>query len=592
MRHNGFLLIGVILLGLSTTTSRSLSQALSDHLTPTDLKAPTWSGGLVDNRAFLPTDAAHAAQEDFAGTLELSEIEMSTEPAAFKSRNILGKDPKIFPAATLSFFTHTGDLVPTTQDVIRYGSSSRGRSYWDVIVQPGRIWWEPGDGAWSRASFPFALVNSLEGETHNGVATFLYKGQEVSNLHFQIVQQTTPFYVTDYFTASGNAPVKFHAGSPGNIHELTSLYEKALADSVVIKPWADLAAKIGGGRLEGFDSAIKPGEIVLDGLSIDGIFYLKSCRSAAGELAYCDRQRFGVWSATKAAANAVALLRLAEKYGPRIFDAKIADYVKEAANYPAWRSVTFGDALNMATGLGNGSTKSDPNAIFDGYLDEAYPQWYEARSEQAKIDALLKVAKPYPWGPGKVARYRDQDMFLLGVAMNRLLQAKEGPDADLWTMLQKEVYAPIGIHYAPTNRTIEDDGGRGQPLMAFGFYPTLGDLLKIAQLFENHGRRGGIQILNAEKLNDILPSRYARGLSTGDPNQPFYRKALWHSAYRSQSGCTIFYPKMMGWGGNYVMLLPHDLIALRVAKSWNDEPASSDVSSLAAVADRLTNFCD
>ncbi len=60
-----------------------------------------------------------------------------------------------------------------------------------------------------------------------------------------------------------------------------------------------------------------------------------------------------------------------------------------------------------------------------------------------------------PWGPVKFARYRDQDIFLLGVAMDRYLNSKEGPGADIWSMLVNEVYRPIGVTHAPTSRTIE-----------------------------------------------------------------------------------------------------------------------------------------
>jgi CubicO group peptidase (beta-lactamase class C family) len=149
---------------------------------------------------------------------------------------------------------------------------------------------------------------------------------------------------------------------------------------VEICPWSELEKKVGKDKLQGFDSSIALGEIVVEGLAMDGVFYLKSCPSVAGELAHCARQRFGVWSVTKAAANAAALLHLAQKYGPDVFEAKLVDYVKEAAAYPGWAEVTFGDALNMATWIGNGSTKTDPNEIGDGELDETYPQWYEARS--------------------------------------------------------------------------------------------------------------------------------------------------------------------------------------------------------------------
>ena len=130
-----------------------------------------------------------------------------------------------------------------------------------------------------------------------------------------------------------------------------------------------------------------------------------------------------------------------------MFELKIADYVPEAAEHPAWRMVRFEDAIDMATGIGNGSTKREPNNISDGYLDPTYSEWYEARSEGAKVAALLKNGRTYPWGPGKVARYRDEDMFVLGVAMDNFLKSKEGPSADIWSMLETEVFVPIGIHY-------------------------------------------------------------------------------------------------------------------------------------------------
>ena len=49
---------------------------------------------------------------------------------------------------------------------------------------------------------------------------------------------------------------------------------------------------------------------------------------------------------------------------------------------------------------------------------------------------------------------------MLGVAMDRYLKSREGPAAGIWSMLEREVFLPIGIHYAPINRTIEADGGR------------------------------------------------------------------------------------------------------------------------------------
>ncbi len=550
---------------------------------------------------FMPPLDAAPEHAPFRGTLSLLETEMTIKPRALASRSILGRDAALFPGVAISFFTHGGDLVPVTQDVIRYGSTASGRSFWDIIVQPGRVWSDPSDGEWSRAAFPFALVNSLEGETHNGVATFLYKPGKVSNLRFQIVQQTAPFYVKDHFFAAGLVPAAFvplptTGAAAARYDALTRIYEASLADPVRIADWSELAGKVGAARLAGFDGKMPVRDIVLAGLDYEGTFYLEECVSAAGPLPWCDRARFGVWSATKALANETALLRLAEKYGPSVFDLKIVDYVPEVARHPGWEQVRFEDAIDMATGIGNGSSKSSPNDINDGYLTADYPLWYEARSAEDKVRALLDAGRVYPWGPGKVARYRDQDMFLLGLAMNNFLKSKEGGAADIWSMLEKEVFEPIGILYAPTNRTVEPDGTRGQPLMAYGYYPTIGDMVRIARLYQDGGKRGEIQILYAPRIATLLAGRARHGLPTGEQitfGETTYTNAFWVAPYRSGAGCEIYYPRMIGWGGNILALLPNGMTGIRLAKSGGmSDKAEIDTAGMAHVAERLGNFCN
>jgi hypothetical protein len=564
-----------------------------------DLQGMAYEGGVVANSAFTPSSEAGAAHAPFSGVLEVAEGRMHTAPEPLKSRLVLGKQTAIFPQVELGFLTVDGDLVPATQDVIRAGSIGRGRSFWDLIVQPGKVWSEPGEGTWSRAAFPFALVNSLEGETHNGLATFAYRGREVTNLRFQIVQQTAPFYVTDYFSASGLAHVvrrdapDLVPGAP-NRQRLVREYRGSIADRVVFATWPELAAQVGAQRLTGFGAGLPADQTVLAGLDYRGKFYLQLCPSAGGELPWCDRARFGVWSAAKALANETALLRLAEKFGPQVFDLKIADYVPAAAVYPAWRAVRFEDAIDMATGIGNGSTHHQPNHISDGYIDPTYDEWYRAHSEEAKIAALLRTGGTYPWGPGKVARYRDQDMFVLGVAMDRYLKSREGAQANIWSMLEKEVFLPIGIHYAPMNRTIEADGRPGQPMMAFGYYPTIGDMVKIARLYQNGGRHGEAQILYGPRIRALLRPSLSIGLATGTQTrfgETYYYNAFWMNAYRAKNGCAFQYPVMVGWGGNLVALLPNGSTAIRLAKAADDDGRSGDPSDLAVVADRLAPLC-
>ena len=68
--------------------------------------------------------------------------------------------------------------------------------------------------------------------------------------------------------------------------------------------------------------------------------------------------------------------------------------------HPGWSEVRFEDAANMATGMGSGGSGDPARDIFDGGLDN-YAAWYEAKSEQEKIQAVLATARPYPWGARK-----------------------------------------------------------------------------------------------------------------------------------------------------------------------------------------------
>lgn len=570
----------------------SAAQA-ADRITRQQLLGAEAVAGLVDNSAFLPSVQAGPARHDFVGSLALDEVEMGTDPAAFSAPEVLGKNPKIFPHVSLPFFTKDGDLVPVDRDVIRAGSTPDGASYWDVIVQPGRVWSEPGDGKWSRASFPFSLVHSIEGETHHGVATFLYTDKEVSNLRFQIVQQTAPYYIEDYFTAWGRVPAHY---IPGGVKDLALLrfdYAREVADRFPMADWSALEVKVGADNLADFESAMAEDEVLVSGLVVDGTFYHKPCKSAAGPLPYCETAGFGVWSATKSLANAVALLRLAQKYGPEVFDAKVVDYVEIPAAHDGWRDVTFRDLLNMASGVGFGTDKRDPNDIDDGYLEGNYAEWYEARGVADKIAALAQTPD-FPWGPGEVARYRDQDMFLLGVAMAEYLKRKEGPAADLWAMLVDEVYRPIGIHHAATNRTIESDGSAGQPIMAFGYYPSLSDLAKIATLYQDKGRHGDTQILYAPMIEAMLAGPDERGLPTGSGNafgQGRYFMSFWNARYDASATCKLYLPAMIGWGGNIVALMPNGMTGIRLSKNWDGNEAVDDYTGMANVANRLAGFC-
>ncbi len=188
---------------------------------------------------------------------------------------------------------------------------------------------------------------------------------------------------------------------------------------------------------------------------------------------------------------------------------------------------------------------------------------------------------------------RDQDMFILGVAMDAFIKAREGPDASLWSMIQREVYEPIGIYYATASRTIEPLG-EGTPLMGFGVYATIGELVKVSRLYHARGRWHGNQILYAPRIDQLKAGTAPRGLPTGD-HSPFgettYFNAFWHVRYDANEGCKLRIPQMLGWGSDSVTLYPGGLTGIRIAHVPADSTATDDPTPMARVANRLVPFC-
>jgi hypothetical protein len=544
---------------------------------------------LEPSSQFAPTSASAPPHEAFEGTLVLAAAPFETDPPDLvtsgdfppEAKLFREKDLRLFPPVRIPFLTEGADLVPLTQDVIRSGTAGSA-SFWDLLVQPGSVWSDAGDGDWSRAGFPFALVHSLDGVTYNGLARFSYRRGEVSSLRFQIVQQTGYSFVETSFTACGEVPAVLEPGPGQGRDEAAAHWRAVRAGAFPTADWGELAAAVGEEALAGFEGDADPAGVLLTGLVRDGVLYRRECASPSGAMPYTDRMRFGVWSVIKTACVAASLLRLAQVYGESVYDERLTEYVPATVDGPlgaAWERVTFGNLLDMASGISSGSDNLDPNDSGDGYLDPPYWPWYTALTLEEKIRLAFPSGEVKGWGPGAVVRYRDEDMFLLGVAMSRYLAERGAPYATVWEMLEAEVFRPIGILDAPTARSVEADGSPGHPHMVYGWFPTIGDLARVAALFHARGRHGDEQLLHGPSVERLLcgeePALPANAAGVT------YGMATWHVPYGDRS-----IPSMNGWGGNHVAMFPNGMTGIRVAKSF----PPSNVADMAAVADRLEPF--
>jgi hypothetical protein len=558
----------------------------------------------VANAAYIPAVDASAA-EPFAGVLKIAQSTMRTLPVLDKPV-IDGRDARLFPGVRLGFFSIGEILVPEDRgEMVAESMPAKVQSYWRVIPQFGRIWKEKGDGDWSRAAFPIMLVNDTENHAHQGLATFLYRRGEVTGLRFQFVQQSTPYLIPQHFVAWGLAPVNFEAAPGVDIGAQSAAAAAELAERMPSRPWSDLIKAGPPGALDGFGAPLAPKWVLITAIVRNGTLYHSDAATPYGPFPYPLEMRFGPRSVLKSIGAPLALLRLAQVYGPFVLNLKIGDYVKVAD--PKYRQVRFIDAADMATGMGGaGSLKTNPNYTEDGYVDPHYDDWYLAPSKSDKMREIDAHNLPYPWEPGTVMRYRDHDFYLLGAALDGFLKSVRGPDADIWNLLRAEVFAPIGIHHAPIVRTREAGAKIGLAWLSAGYYPTLDDLAKIAMLYQDGGAHGGVQILDRTLTAGIFSAENTIRESTDmaverrlppddDDRELLYKMGFHYYPYvGDRTRKRIYLPTMRGSSGNVIILYPNHVISMRLAKAWPmpkaDEHTEESTALMMKAIDRLAPF--
>jgi len=598
--HKALVLSIVLLLGAPMCRA----DVAADALPAAVLLAGRASPAPVANAAFHPGSDALPAPA-FTGVLRIRQSPLQSLPAIDKPVQD-GRDARLFPGVTLELFTLGENLVPVQRgEMVRETSPGATPSYWRVIPQVGRIWRERADGAWSRAALPLMLVNDTENHATQGLATFLYRDGKISGLAFQFVQQSAPYLLGQHFVAWGFAPAELASAETGALEQQRGAARAELAARLPARPWTDLVKSLPLGTLDGFGGPLNPQWLVEAALVRDGTLYYQESATPYGPYPYPLEMRFGVRSVMKSVGAPLALLRLAEVYGPWVLTLNIGDYV--AGLDPKWKRIRFLDAANMASGFGGtGTVKTNPNDILDGYLDGNYDAWYTARSQADKLAQINANLRPYPWEPGTVMRYRDQDFYLLGAALDGFLKSMRGPSADLWDMLKAEVFEPIGILHAPAARTREANGRDGLIWLNAGYYPTLDDLGKIAMLYQDRGAHGGRQILNRQLTSDLLAARdaiqkdgdssVARMAPDDAPaSTEFYKMGFHFVPYVGSASHKRFYlPTMSGFGENEVILYPNRMISIVMGKAAafhpGDQIKSEKGPQTIRSVDRLTPF--
>jgi len=527
-----------------------------DRLLSTELMGSAYQGAApLDNHYFMPLGTWEAARHGLEGTLTVPEFVMRN-PEEDNSADSW----EYFPGFALDFFTHGKSLVPVSRETVHKFSD---RSYYRIMLSPGTVWFEPGDSSMSRASFPFTLVHDRFNVALNGLATFVYDEKRVSSLFLQVTQETSPTFQVDFW---GATTMRYTPHRIENKKHLAARFAEEERSQIPILPFSALGKNVHAGLLETFKGGIEQKEISASGLIWNDKLYLQPCTTRHGDYPYPRYMRHGAFSLTKAMGALIALLRLAEKYGEDVFNLMVADYVTIKAAHDGWKSVTFADALNHATGVGDYMPERvEPNVMQGDEDQPKFLSFLRAKSRQEKMDIAFSYGD-YPWGPGEVARYNSINTFILSAAMGGFLKSKEGPKADIWEMVLTEVFKPIGIFHAPIMRTIEPDGSKGLPIFAYGLYPNVDDVAKLSILLQNGGRHRGRQLLHSGRLAEALCRTNVTGLPTGERDH--YGEVTYYLAfnglpYRFRDGRVRRIPVSTGFGGNHWVLLPNGVTTFR-----------------------------
>ena len=288
-------------------------------------------------------------------------------------------------------------------------------------------------------------------------------------------------------------------------------------------------------------------------------------------------------------------------------DVEVAALLPEAKGNANWDGITIGHCLDMATGIGTAAAEDIQPNIFGDYLiedwqsqesEEAlqaynhYHDWFLAPSQHEKNLAAF-ACPSYPWPAGTITRYRDQDLYIAGAALDALLKRYRGPDARLWDMVRDEVYIPAQIHHAVKFHTVESDAASEVPLSDAGLLLTMDNIARLGKLILDGGIIEDQQILEPQLLDEIFSFDIEKGLPTGTytaDGEVHYYAATWHLPYQSRKGEKFRIPTMRGYGGQLIQILPNNTIGFRFGFDSYETEERYDALKLARLSDTIRPF--
>lgn len=515
--------------------------------------------GLVDEAAFQPVAGAGDALHSFTGTLQLVPLEEQrtihhAEPWISDS---MQRDP--IPTFGSEYVQCGNTLSPVTR-----GQQHTDNPSWDVLLGPGMIWSNPTDNGSSRIALPFALVATTFNCAHNGSMTFLYDGETVSDIRYQISQETCHLF---QFDAWGRAEAQWNPTPTVDVTEQQQHLLDELDALLPVADFDDLAVKHPDIDFAQLDTGLTLSELTARGMVVDNTLYLDACRTRAGQYAFCNNMIMPSFSLAKTLYAGVGLAAMAEEFEEDPFSKTFGETLDAPGT---WADVTVEHALDMATG----------HYLYNNQNDWDVPGFYTSLELQGRLNATF--ALPQQDKPGERVTYLTPYYQAIAAAMDVYLVEQGADITDSFDYFVDRVLIPAGVSADSHDslRTWEDGGANnGTAFGGYGMWLTPQNIAKLGLFLQ----RGGDGILDADAHAEMM-------FATSDWGAPMnyyayrYNNGMWAWPV---DGCEKMSPILFGVSGITVHLPPNG----HVYFAFNDRQEYT-VTNVLSVSAQMASMCE
>lgn len=527
---------------------------------------------------FAMPPGAQTAMAEFTGVLRLVEPERRGQIRAvhdpFRLAQARADAIGYLPGFEFAFVQRGSDLIPLQRGVVR-----TGHPYWEYVLQPGKVWHEPGDTRWSRASLPFSLQERSANCTHNGLMTWLFDADgNVSRVAYQIGSETCAYFKADLW---GIVPATFEKREVPGSDEAIRRLDSHRAARLPVKPVASLADDHPGVNPAnlGAVNGARAEDMTVYGLVVDGVHYRGGCDTRHGPYPYCDSLALPSYSTAKSIFAGFALMRMEGRH-PGIAARSVSSLVPECAE-ARWRDVSLENLLDMATG----NFKETGWEVDEG--SELHVEFIDDDTHATKLafacDHFERRAKP-----GSLWVYHTSDTYLLGTALNNYVKERHESGVDLY---EHVIVEPIlkKLNLSPllddTKRTYDS---AAQAFAGYGLTYEADDIARIAHWFSSGATLDDEPLFDAAMRAAALQRDASDiGLQAVFPSLR-YNNGFWGFNAGPSLGCAddVWVPFMSGYGGITVAMFPNDIVYYYFSDGYVHKWASAAIES-----SKIRNLC-